>query len=193
MVQPPRLLVRRGLTGPWQFLRGPRAANRCRVQEGKAGLGRESSTPSREQLEARPSDPYAPASRPMTFSTQPYLRASRSVRWFRVSWLALLLLVPAPSSFADPGLVVTFRREASALDSLILSNAGFYVRSGEVPTSFLEPGPFRATLSGGVGSELKGEYRFQVETSGSFHLEINGAAVLDVAAPDSKPHLSDWI
>jgi mono/diheme cytochrome c family protein len=125
--------------------------------------------------------------------------------WQRATFAIVAILVLRSHAFASvsppagpnslaPGLVMTWRNgsQAAAVDSIVLPNAAFYVRAGQSPTPFLNGAPFEVTCTGYITSELKNEYRFQVESSGPFRLVINGVPLLTSVSADLGPHLSEF-
>jgi cytochrome c peroxidase len=88
----------------------------------------------------------------------------------------------APTNDLAPGLIVTFSSSGGQKvppDLAVLPHAAIYVPAGKSATPFLDPAPFRAAWSGFVTTELRGEYAFQAELSGTLKLEINGVIALD--------------
>lgn len=72
-------------------------------------------------------------------------------------------------------------------DSAVWPNAQLHVPAGEPASPFVAPGPFSATWTGFVSSELRAEYSFEVEAVGDVRLEVNGAEVFAGKADGSKP------
>jgi len=72
-------------------------------------------------------------------------------------------------------------------DLVVWPNAQLHVAAGESPSPFLAPGPFTATWSGLVAVELRSDYSFHIEGSGSVKLSVNGTEILTGDATPSKP------
>ncbi|MCI0748327.1 MAG: c-type cytochrome [Verrucomicrobia subdivision 3 bacterium] len=96
---------------------------------------------------------------------------------------SISILIAWLAGAAEPaGLIVTFR-SGNAVDTTTLPNVALHVEAGKSPTPFVPDGPFTATWEGYLNADLRSEYAFAAELSGALKLEINGAVVLDGAAP----------
>lgn len=83
------------------------------------------------------------------------------------------------------GLVVTFVG-GNARDVSITENVQLYVPTGEAPTPFLSAGPFTATWTGFLTSELRAEYTFHAEFSGEVKVLFGEASALAAQSTDGK-------
>ncbi len=90
-------------------------------------------------------------------------------------------LTKAEQAALKPGLTLRFfaaEGAASSADARRVRLAALHVGAGAAASPFIEPGPFRARLSGYVKTSLKGEFSFRVTARGSAVLRINGKEVL---------------
>ena len=108
-------------------------------------------------------------------------------------------------SAAPGGVVVTYRAGNAAADTSVLPGLALYVAAGSTPTPFLPPGPFTAEIDGQLSVDLRDDYQFRAELSGSARITIGEAVVLTAAGPGApagnhethssqprtKPHQSD--
>jgi mono/diheme cytochrome c family protein len=62
---------------------------------------------------------------------------------------------------------------AAPVEISVVSNLCFYVGPGQTPSPWLDPGPFRATVSGELNLELRGDYQFKIESAGHFQWVVN--------------------
>lgn len=76
-----------------------------------------------------------------------------------------------------PGLVAEFESRG-VIDHVLQSRLELYVAANEAATPFLPKAPFTSKWTGFISSDLRSDYFFQAESSGSFTLEINGKEVL---------------
>jgi mono/diheme cytochrome c family protein len=76
------------------------------------------------------------------------------------------------------GLTLRIYHSDALLDARRVRLAALYVGAGEAPSPFVDPGPFKATLTGYLKTSLKGELTFRVTCVGSARLRINGKDVL---------------
>lgn len=89
------------------------------------------------------------------------------------SLLAFLMICASAFAQTAPGLAVAFSANGKT-DTTTSPRAALYVRQGESTTPFLDPGPFRATWIGFINVELRSDYTFSAEHTGSVKLTING-------------------
>lgn len=119
------------------------------------------------------------------------------VRFLRVLSGLLAVVSPAPLAVdaadakPEPGLTVTVTA-GGATDTFVLPQVALHVAAGQAPSPFVAAGPFTAVWDGQISAELRGNFLFQAELSGSLKFEINGQPVLDAtgdnsATPISKP------
>lgn len=87
--------------------------------------------------------------------------------------LALLMICSTTFAQTAPGLVVTFSAKGKT-DATTSPRPALYVHKGESPTPFFDPGPFKATWTGFLNVELRSDYTFSAEHTGSVKLTING-------------------
>ena len=121
---------------------------------------------------------------------------------FRVlgSVLGWLLVMAGPASIgtaqtpaasaAFPGVLAEFSVQG-VRDFLVLPGVAFRVEPKSSPTPFLAAGPFSATLTTAVRVDLRSDFHFQLDLSGTVEVKVNGAGVLsasgeDVSSPASK-------
>src|SRR5688572_27264037 len=109
-------------------------------------------------------------------------------------WLfAPMLLLPWTSQGADaPGLIVTFKNsDGKIADATVLPNFAICIEAGRPPTPFIPEGRFTTTTwEGNIVADLRSEFMFAADLSGTLKLEINGAPVLEGSGariPLSKP------
>ena len=78
------------------------------------------------------------------------------------------------------GVVVTYRAGSgsAAADTSVLPGLALYVAEGSTPTPFLSPGPFTADIEGQLSVDLRDDYQFRAELSGSARITIGEAVVL---------------
>lgn len=84
---------------------------------------------------------------------------------------------------ALPGVVVTYKAGTATTDTAALPAVAFHVAQGAAPTSFLPPGPFTAEIEGLLSVDLRDDYQFRAELSGSARLSIGEAVVLTASGP----------
>jgi cytochrome c553 len=77
------------------------------------------------------------------------------------------------------GVAVTYRAGSAAPDTTVLPGLALHVAEGTPPTPFLPPGPFTAELVGQLSVDLRDDYQFRAELSGSARITIGEAVVLD--------------
>lgn len=87
------------------------------------------------------------------------------------------------------GLAVTFSAGGKS-HTTSLSNLAFYVAEGETPSPFVPSGPFTGALEGSIHADLRGEFYFQAESSGTVRLEINDRIVLEASLNNGASPLS---
>jgi len=116
----------------------------------------------------------------------------------RLCTLLLLFAAAAPAQQPAPrGVHATFERLDGAAvkerDVQRLRLLSFAVERGETPSTFLEPGLFRATLRARVDLPLRDRYRFRVEGRGTVKVSCNGesavAGVLRAGKPLESPEV----
>ena len=76
------------------------------------------------------------------------------------------------------GLAVTFAAGGKT-DTRPARLVALFVPAGQPVSPFLAPGPFTARWEADIVTELRAEYTFSVETSGTATVTINGAQILD--------------
>jgi type 1 glutamine amidotransferase/cytochrome c2 len=86
-------------------------------------------------------------------------------------------LKPAEEAALRPGLLARFQQE-DAKDVRDTRLAALSVAEGTAVSSFLRPGPFRATLEGYVRVPLRGDYTFSLRGHGEVVLRIDGKEAL---------------
>jgi mono/diheme cytochrome c family protein len=111
----------------------------------------------------------------------------------RMRWLftLIILLLSWIVRAADaPGLAVTFKNDQNVRDLTTLPNLALYVEAGQPATPFIPSGKFQAIWEGHIMADLRSEFSFAAELSGTLKLEINGSTVLEGGGPTiplSKP------
>jgi cytochrome c551/c552 len=81
---------------------------------------------------------------------------------------------------STPGAVVTYRAAVgnAAGDTSVLPGLALYVAEGATATPFLPPGPFTADIDGQLSVDLRDDYHFRAELSGSVRISIGETVVL---------------
>ncbi|MBV8882193.1 MAG: hypothetical protein JO332_19715, partial [Planctomycetaceae bacterium] len=97
---------------------------------------------------------------------------------------------PAPEKTV-PGLELSVKA-AEASDSRPTRLAALYVPEGTAASSFLPPGPFKASFDGYISVDLGTDCTFSAAGNGSVQVLIAGAPVFEArgdlsAAPEGKP------
>jgi cytochrome c553 len=77
--------------------------------------------------------------------------------------------------------VVTYRAGSAAADTTVSSGLALYVATGTAPTPFLPPGPFTAEMAAQLSVDLRDDYYFRAELSGSARITVGEAVVLTAA------------
>jgi cytochrome c553 len=83
------------------------------------------------------------------------------------------------------GVVVTYRAGSAASDATLLPGLALYVAQGTAPTPFLPAGPFTADIDGQLSVDLRDDYQFRAELSGSARITIGDAVVLTASGSDA--------
>ena len=130
------------------------------------------------------------------FSTAPMLPAGRRKQPARgggyLRALLALLLFHSSTAFAQasakalPGLVVTYTAEDKS-DVSSTPNVWLYLPAGAPPTPFVPAGKFTAVWDGFVNADLRGDFLFRAEVSGSVKLELNNVLVLEAIGVGKAP------
>ena len=81
------------------------------------------------------------------------------------------------------GVVVTYKEGTAATDTAALPGLALHVAQGTSPTPFLPAGPFTADFEGLLSVDLRDDYQFRAELSGSARLSIGEAVVLTASGP----------
>ena len=78
------------------------------------------------------------------------------------------------------GVVATYRAGSgtAAADAAVLPGLALYVAAGSTPTPFVAPGPFTADIDGQLSVDLRDDYQFRAELSGTARITIGEAVVL---------------
>lgn len=100
--------------------------------------------------------------------------------------LALSALTAQAAETRPPGLLATFAAGGQS-DLAVTPNVWLHVGAGEPATPFLPAGKFTTTWEGTISAELRGEFLFRAELSGSVKLEINGQSVLEATGTGAAP------
>ncbi len=96
---------------------------------------------------------------------------------------AALAQVPAK---AVPGLVVTYTAgDRSEVASAL--NVWLNLPANSAPAPFVPVGKFTAVWDGFINADLRGDFLFRAELSGTFKLELNGVAVLEAIGDGQAP------
>lgn len=102
-------------------------------------------------------------------------------------------LLPEPAQAADgkpePGLALTVDA-AGQKETSVAQNVWLHVEPSEAASPFLAPGKFTATWDGQLNADLRGNFSFQAELSGSLKVEINGTTVIEAAGDNATSPLS---
>jgi mono/diheme cytochrome c family protein len=103
--------------------------------------------------------------------------------------LAAALVVAAQSPpKPSPGLVVSYAAaDGRAVDSAVAANVALHVAAGQPASPFLASGPFTAEWSGFVSADLRGDFAFVAELSGTVKVEVNGAPALEATGASAAP------
>ena len=101
------------------------------------------------------------------------------------AWVAAVGAVGLLAEDKAGGLVVTFVNGA-ARDVAVRENVQLFVPQGEAPTPFLPAGPFTATWTGFLTSELRAEYVFHAEFNGDLKVTFGDASALATHSADGK-------
>lgn len=107
--------------------------------------------------------------------------------------LLLLTLLPGSISSvsAKPEAGLALAIEAGGQkDMSVAQNVWLHVEPGETAGPFLAPGKFIATWDGQLNADLRANYSFQADLSGSLKVEINGATVLEASGDNATSPLS---
>lgn len=114
-----------------------------------------------------------------------YLSVRRIFSWMIA---ALLFSGAAGVSAAEEkptGLVVRFQ-SGTATDVQVLPNVLWFVLAGAPATPFLPAGPFTATWTGFLSSELRAEYTFHAEFTGELKVTVGETSALTGQSSDGK-------
>jgi mono/diheme cytochrome c family protein len=76
------------------------------------------------------------------------------------------------------GVVATYQAGNAAPDTTALPGLALFVAQGLAPTPFLPPGPFTAEIDGQLTVDLRDDYHFRAELSGSARLTVGEVVVL---------------
>ena len=101
------------------------------------------------------------------------------------AWVAAVGAVGLLAEDKAGGLVITFVNGA-ARDVAVRENVQLFVPQGEAPTPFLPAGPFTATWTGFLTSELRAEYVFHAEFNGDLKVTFGDASALATHSADGK-------
>ena len=85
----------------------------------------------------------------------------------------------------EPGLALTYTVGAAS-DTVSAPNAWLYVPAGQPPTPFLSAGKFTATFTGFISVDLRGDYLFKAEASGTVKVELGTNIVLEFTGDGKK-------
>ena len=103
---------------------------------------------------------------------------------------ALLLLSKAAFAQAPakalPGIVVTYTIDDKS-DVSSTPNVWLYLPASAPPTPFLPAGKFTAVWDGFINADLRGDFLFRAEISGSVKLEVNNVLVVDASGDGKAP------
>jgi mono/diheme cytochrome c family protein len=112
----------------------------------------------------------------------------RSERFFRILLLLFAVATASRGHGAErPAGLQLAVSAGGAVDLAVWPNAQWFVPAGEAATPFVPAGPFVATWTGFVTSELRAEYAFEAEAAGEVRVELNGAEVFSGKVDASKP------
>lgn len=106
-------------------------------------------------------------------------------RWTLVTLLALGGTAVGHTEDLPVGLAVTFK-SGGASDVQVLPNVQLFVPAGEPATPFLPAGPVTAVWSGFLASELRAEYAFHAEFSGSLKVMIGDSLAVSGKSTDGQ-------
>jgi cytochrome c553 len=81
------------------------------------------------------------------------------------------------------GVVATYRAGKAAADTAVLPGLALYVDQGSAPTPFLPPGRFTVEIDGQLSVDLRDDYHFRAELSGSTRVTIGEVVVLTATGP----------
>ena len=106
---------------------------------------------------------------------------------FRSLFVAAFLAASARAQpvKTEPGLALTYTVGAVS-DTVSAPNAWLYVPAGQPPTPFLSAGKFTATFTGFISVDLRGDYLFKAETSGTVKVELGTNIVLEFTGDGKK-------
>lgn len=105
--------------------------------------------------------------------------------------IALALLSGAISAGAqdakpEPGLIASFTSGGKTAHAAV-PNVALNIVAGAPVSPFLKPGAFTATWEGLLSVDLRGDYQFLAELSGTVKIEANGAVVYEGDGTKSEP------
>lgn len=100
---------------------------------------------------------------------------------------AALNAFPAALGADKPAGLAVAIGSGATIDHTVWPSVQLHVSPGETASPFVPPGPFTASWSGFVSSELRSEYSFHVEAVGEVTVEVNGTSVISGAAETTKP------
>ena len=106
---------------------------------------------------------------------------------FRSLFVAAFLAASARAQpvKTEPGLALTYTVGAAS-DNVSAPNAWLYVPAGQPPTPFLSAGKFTATFTGFISVDLRGDYLFKAEASGTVKVELGTNIVLEFTGDGKK-------
>jgi len=106
---------------------------------------------------------------------------------FRSLFVAAFLAASARAQpvKTEPGLALTYTVGAVS-DTVSAPNAWLYVPAGQPPTPFLSAGKFTATFTGFISVDLRGDYLFKAEASGTVKVELGTNIVLEFTGDGKK-------
>ena len=106
---------------------------------------------------------------------------------FRSLFVAAFLAASARAQpvKTEPGLALTYTVGAAS-DTVSAPNAWLYVPAGQPPTPFLSAGKFTATFTGFISVDLRGDYLFKAEASGTVKVELGTNIVLEFTGDGKK-------
>ena len=106
---------------------------------------------------------------------------------FRSLFVAAFLAASARAQpvKTEPGLALTYTVGAAS-DTVSAPNAWLYVPAGQPPTPFLSAGKFTATFTGFISVDLRGDYLFKAEASGTVKVELGTNIMLEFTGDGKK-------
>ena len=99
--------------------------------------------------------------------------------------MLLAFAAPAQTVKTQPGLALAYTTSAGS-DTVSAPNVWLYVPAGQPPTPFLGAGKFTATFSGFITADLRGDFLFKVEATGTVKVELGTNTIIEFTGDGQK-------